>query len=462
MPSSMSENKDSPRFVRSTALVCGILGVVTVIAILAAQLVQALNPYTEATERVSALLQSQPDLEARLDYLLLTRSRLSGSLDPQYANGLKDVAGTAEMQLVDALTPTGIRASDVRTFTGLLNNVAVEVLALNTRLQQEDVAAPLKLQLTQIRQQPGSQDSARLAQVFERSPQVIADINDIRRRIQSITNNIRQISEDSDLQPIVDALSPGGTVSLLKGSDAGIFYNSYMAWKSLPADGESLEIQFAGTVSTLNNIFSAINAARIQDQRWGYSFWEPAARWINAHVILTAGIALLLLLAAAGLSLRFRLIRLPFAVVQKLVRTPASLARITQPLAKVHGGAWENAGQSSNVTSAPRRKVPTTDGEAPTPRLLVLWPNGERETMPLSTEKAFRIGSDPRNPVFIDNREAGYIEIWIRSARAGFFLEVMFCESPVSLNRQPVTTARALQNGDLIQVLDISLLYFEN
>lgn len=119
---------------------------------------------------------------------------------------------------------------------------------------------------------------------------------------------------------------------------------------------------------------------------------------------------------------------------------------------------------STSPVVAPRVSVQrrtTPRGGGSNPRFIVLRSSGEREVKHLSTEKAFRIGTDPRNAVHLESGESGYIEIWVRFARAGFFIEVMYSESPVMLNRQPITGARALHNGDLVQVLDVRLIFFE-
>jgi hypothetical protein len=453
---------DSPRPLRLAALGCAILGGLLVAALIASQVIWALNPYKDAMNQVNRLLQTHPDLETRLDYLDLARSRLSSALDPQFANAVADAKGSAETQLVDVLAPAGINPADIRTFTSLMNNVSVEILALNARLQGENLAAPLKPVFYQIRQQPEIIDSARLNQINQTSPMIIEDINDIRRRLLSISNNLRLIAESSDLQPIIAALTPGGSISLLEGSEAGVYISSYTVWKSIPDISESLEIQFAGTVSILNDIFTTVNAARQEDQRWGYLMWEPAALWFNRNVLATGLSALLLLITAAGLSLRSQLIRLPFLPDEKTARKSGSTARITSPVKYLPGDGMEGLPPAAETIPASQARRRSAAGDTVNPRLLVLRPNGERETMPLSPDKAFRIGSDPRNPLFIDNREAGYIEIWIRNARAGYFIEVMFCESPVTLNRHPITGARSLRNGDLIQILDISLIFFEN
>ena len=450
-------------------LACAIPGLLIVVLIVASQLIWSFNPYREATEQVHYLLQTQPDLEARLDYIDLANKRLKDSLGSDLALTITNTLGpAAEEQLIELLAPQGIRSSDVRTFTGLLNNVAVETLALQSELQQKDQAAPLKPLLYQIRQQPEIIDSVRLNQIYTSSPLVIEDLNDLRRRILSISNNVRLLTESAQLGPIAEFLTGPSASDLPADSPIQVYRNSLAVWQDLPRTGESLEIQFASTVSVLDDIFTAVNAARLQDRRWGYSQVEPAALWINANVAIAAPLAALLLMAAVYLLWRNRPAQLlepgtgGQAVPWQVSRLAASL-HITKPLARVRNAASDRTTVPLNLTSPTpaKRRTASAAGESANPRFLVLWPNGERETLPLSTDKAFRIGSDPRNPVFIDNREAGYIEIWVRGARASFFIEVMFSEQPVLLNREPITGARTLNEGDLIQILDVSLLYFE-
>lgn len=457
-----------PAAATRAALVCGILGIILVAIIIAAQLVWAFNPYQDATNQVNFLLQTQPDLEVRLDYIEMARTRLQAYLDMDVAYAVTDIGSTAEEQLVEVLAAQGIRSTDVRTFTGLLENAAVELTALQTELQQPELAAPLKPLFYQIRQQPQVSDSERLNQIQELSPKVVEDLNDLRRRLQSLSTYLRQITESAHLEQIPAVLSPDAATALPADSDARIYLNAYTAWKGLPNSSESLEIQFAGTVSILEDIFTAVNTARIQDRRWGYSTWEPAAVWINTHLGITFTAAVVLLLTAVLLLLRSRIdwIRVNQGPDQRIRAFMTNLAlslRQARPTTNLPGADTIQGGETAPPILAPptRRRMLNKEGDSINPRLLVLWPNGERENHPLSTDMAFRIGTDPRNPVYIDRRDAGYIEIWVRGARAGFFLEVMFCESAVLLNRLPVSGARALHDGDLIQVLDISLIFSE-
>lgn len=457
-----------PAAATRAALVCGILGIILVAIIIAAQLVWAFNPYQDATDQVNFLLQTQPDLEVRLDYIEMARTRLQVYLDMDAAYAVADIGSTAEEQLVEVLAAQGIRSTDVRTFTSLLENAAVELIALQTELQQPEMAAPLKPLFYQIRQQPQVSDSEHLNQIQELSPKVVEDLNDLRRRLQSISTYLRQITESSHLQRIAEVLTPGVATSLSGDSDAWVYLNAYAAWKGLPKAGESLEIQFAGTVSILEDIFTAVNTARVQDLRWGFSTWEPAAVWVNSHLGITSAAAAALLLAAVVLWLRSRMdwIRAgqsPDQRIRALMTNLALSLRQARLITNSPGAGSIQGGETAPpiLAQPTRRRTLNKEGESINPRLLVLWPNGEREKHPLFTDMAFRIGTDPRNPVFIDNRDAGYIEIWVRGARAGFFLEVMFCESPVMLNRYPVSGARALHDGDLIQVLDVSLIYSE-
>jgi len=451
------------------ALVCGILGILIVVLMIAAQLVWSFNPYREATAQVNYLLQTQPDLETRLDYVNLASDRLQNSLDKDLALTITNTLGpAAEDQMIEYLASQGVRSSDVRTFTSLLNNVAVETLALEAELQQEDPAVPLKPLLYQIRQQPEIIDSVRLNQIYTSSPLVIEDLNDLRRRILSISNNMRLISESAQLSPIADTLTSETASVQPAGSPLAVYAASYSLWQAIPKAGESLEIQFASTVAVLDEIFTAVNAARLQDRRWGYSQLEPAAIWINAHWGIGAAAAILMLLLAAIIGWRYR----PVTDNLHSEQTPAiywQLARLASALRIPLSSTRQRSASADRLTTplnltggaAAKRRTASAAGTNANPRFLVLKPNGERETLPLTTDKAFRIGSDPRNPVFIDNREAGYIEIWVRGARASFFIEVMFSEQPVLLNREPITGARTLNEGDLIQVLDYSLLYFE-
>src|SRR3990172_13386408 len=118
-PADLSPAPNSTTAMRA-ALVCGILGILIIVLIVAAQLMWSFNPYREATRQVNFLLQTQPDLESRLDYLKLANDHLQDSLNSELALTITNELGpAAEEELVETLALKGIRGSDVRTFTGL-------------------------------------------------------------------------------------------------------------------------------------------------------------------------------------------------------------------------------------------------------------------------------------------------------------------------------------------------------
>jgi hypothetical protein len=194
----------------------------------------------------------------------------------------------------------------------------------------------------------------------------------------------------------------------------------------------------------------------------GYSFWEPAALWIDSHLVLMIVFAMVLLMAAM-IAILWRRSALTTASADEHAGTQrtASLFTPTQPR------LFSRPGQSSSTRIPPQtgpvaaaQQGSQRRGKITNPHFDVIR-NNNRETIPISREKIFRIGTDPRNPVYISQQETGYIEIWVKFARAGFFIEVMYSETPITLNRQPFTGARALRNGDLIEILDTRLIFYE-
>lgn len=460
--------KPPPDTALHAAVITGIIGILLVLLIIFSQVILAVNPYKDAARQVNYLLAAAPDLETRLDYSNLTMTRLKDKISPALAYGITtQLKPGAEQDLIEAMEKEGIPAADVSTFIELMETTAGGTLSLHDTLLKKNQAETLKPVLYNIRQEPDAVDTARLNQIYEISPIVIEDLNDLRRRLLSLSNNIRLITDNPQFEPINAALGKKGQGHVSDLGDARAYYYTFTVWKELPETCESLEIQFAGTVTILDDILTAVNAARLKDRRMGYSIWEPTALWVDVNLALISLTALSFLAVAAiayfgraprsvqpepaGDHLDARLGRiLGAAAIPTRPRTPLQDLQ-THP-ASLHEGHTETP---PAVRRSARRSIGAN------PRLLVLRSTGERETRHLSTEKAFRIGTDPRNAVHIENSDNGYIEIWVRFARAGFFIEVMYCESPVLLNRQPITGARALHNGDLIQVQDVGLIYFE-
>lgn len=463
--------KTRPDSALRTAVITGIIGIILILLILFSQVILAINPYQDAAKQVNYLLAAAPDLETRLDYSNLTLTRLKDKISPALAYAITtQLKPSAEEDLVKALAAEGIPAAEVRTFISLMEGVANETLSLQAELLKQNQAESLKPVLYNIRQDPKSADTTHLNQIYELSPIVLEDMNDLRRRLVSLSNNMRLITDSDQLEPIREAFNGKDPIQTAALGDARAYYYSFNAWKALPEACESLEIQFAGTVTILDDIFTAVNAARLKDRRMGYSLWEPTALWVDSQLLLIsfAAVAFLVIAAVSYFG------RGPHPA-QADTAADAAAAQLESRLSRIIGSAVKPQQAQSPVPEKQPAPPPAQNGHTPAalqrravrrsvganPRFLVLRASGERETKHLSTEKAFRIGTDPRNAVHLEAGDSGYIEIWVRFARAGFFIEVMYSESPVFLNRQPFTGARALHNGDLIQVLDTSLIFFE-
>jgi len=468
----ISDSTTTPRISRPdtahrTAIVLGILGLLILVLIIFSQVVLAINPYRQAAEQVTTLLQSAPDLETRLDYASLTPSRLQGMINPMVAESITtDLDPSAEEFLIASLSSSGVRVTEVRTFASMLEDVAQEILALQDVLNETEQAVKLKSVLYRIRQQPDAITTTSLSQVYELTPLMIEDLNAMRRRLLSLSNTMRLITDNAQLEPLTEALGDLATAENTSLGAGQAYINSYNAWKTLPDACDSLEIQFAGTVSILDDIFTAVNAARLQDRRMGYVLWEPTAVWVDSNLTLMV-VAAIGFLAAAVIAYSRR--QIPIAHPESDNKKPEDfLSRIvasglipTRPVPPKKQNPVSPPPKPASEMIPTRPVKRSRPGESVNPRIVVMRADGRRETKPLSIDKAFRIGSDPRNPVHIEDPESGYIEIWVRRARANFFIEVMFSETPVLINRQPFTGARLLHNGDLIQVCSVNLIFFE-
>lgn len=464
--------KTHPDSALRTAVITGIIGTILILLIIFSQVILAINPYQDAAKQVNYLLAAAPDLETRLDYSTLTLTRLKDKISPALAYAVTtQLKPSAEEDLVKALAAEGIPVADVRTFISLMEGVANETLSLQADLLKQNQAEGLKPVLYNIRQDPKSADTTHLNQIYELSPIVLEDMNDLRRRLVSLSNNVRLITDSGQLAPIREAFNGKDPIQTAALGDARAYYYSYNAWKDLPEACESLEIQFAGTVTILDDIFTAVNAARLKDRRMGYSLWEPTALWVDSKLLLISFAAAAFLTVAAVSYFG----RGPRPARSDTAAVDAAAAQLESRLSRIIGSAVKPPQAQPAAPEKQPAPPPAPNGHTPAalqrravrrsvganPRFLVLHAGGERETKHLSTEKAFRIGTDPRNAVHLEAGDSGYIEIWVRFARAGFFIEVMYSESPVFLNRQTFTGARALHNGDLVQVLDTSMIFFE-
>ncbi|WP_322793583.1 hypothetical protein, partial [Bellilinea sp.] len=225
--------------------------------------------------------------------------------------------------------------------------------------------------------------------------------------------------------------------------------------------GQSLEIQLANTTYLLNQVLYEIEPVYRQDQVWGFSLWLKAAAWIrrsqSAIFTLSAGLiaAALLLFFWKPLSINLNPRRLASRLTNGARRTAQGE---TGQLFSAQSN-WLVKGLTRRPAAKPLRM--SRRGSIQRPRLLIPVSGNSRIEKPLPGDGIVRIGNDPAFPVKIPLSGSEYIELWIRKARKGYYLEIMFSDIPVLLNQQPVLSSRALNDGDSIQIHDTTLLFKE-
>lgn len=198
---------------------------------------------------------------------------------------------------------------------------------------------------------------------------------------------------------------------------------------------------------------------------WGFSFWLKTAAWIHRYqtglLALSAGMLAVSLLLLFGkplphnLSLSLLVSRLN--VLSQSGRKPIERGKADQSFAAQSN--WLVKGLARRAPARPLRLA--RRGSIRRPHLLIPVSGESLLEKPLPGDGILRIGNDPSFPVKIPLSGAEYIELWIRKARKGYFLEVMFSDTAVLVNQQPVLSARTLNDGDSIQIHDTVLIFRE-
>jgi hypothetical protein len=452
-------------------IVSGVAAFALVLIIFLSQVIISSNPYDEAQEQVNYLLQSQPDLGSRLDYNAAAQTTLQPLLREDLAFIISDYTlSEVQEEWITLLADSGIPASDIRSFSGLMGGLAQEIQGLDASLQASGNQENLKSLFTLLSNDPQAASSTILKSIHTESPLLVSRINDLRSRMQSIANSVRLINETPALIQVAQALENTSA----NQRTALVYLQALESWSKLPSACVSLEIQFAGTVSTLENITQAIDQARRQDRQFAYSLWEPIALWLSQQrwLIVVGSVALFLLSMMPAL-LRTQTsksvtltTRTRSPITQPVpARTVSTVNRRTKPSQRLFESdtPWlVNGLTPAQPAPAPSRKqAAARQTRHVQPRLMAMWPDGRRELRVLESEKSFRVGSDSRYAIPIQGKGGGYIDIWIRGAQVGHFVEVMFSDVPVLINRKPFDGARMLRHGDMIQILDLVLVYLE-
>ncbi len=432
------------------------------------QLVLLLDPYHRAGEDAVALLETQPALEQKLDSIDTTSAALSEHLALYAARGIDSAYSEVhDQRAMAAFAERGIPDQDVIAFASLMDSLADEILALSRALEQESLAANLAPLLADVRRQPGG-NSAMLNQLYNQIPAASEQLDALRLRLRTVANGAHIIFETPQFQPILAALEEVYAPPDALDEPALLYYAlAAYSWSQLPPLCESLEIQYANEAIALDELHSIADQARQTAQRWGYPRAESLALWLNKRIAaLIIGSFALLLVSAVSLPglkrISLRRLRVELSVRSIVLAFIQRLRSLIPSLGAALGRIKSRMDALVERLTAARRAAPKSARPASAEAFLQIMRTGlPRAVKRLSRESPLRIGSDPGDAVYIPSAPPGAVEVWIRPAKIGYFIEVLFSDPPVLLNDQPIAGARRLAHGDSIQILDTRLLFEE-
>ena len=419
-----------------------------------AELGLSLNPYQPVTDQVRALIASQPDFENRLKRLDDFKASILPPAAVQSAAAIlsRHNQENAALTLPTQTSPAPNAEQDSPSQS--LIATARAILALQKTLETPSSAQHLAVGFGFLQKDDVLLNLQAIEQIYRQTPALLSQLYEIRRSNLALLRQINALSGEI-------WISGTAVFSSTPTEDENHPNPLPGEWRELSRTGQSLEIQLANTTYLLNQVLHEIEPVYRQDQVWGFSLWLKAAAWIrrsqSAILTLSAG------LIAASLLLFFWK-----PLPQKL--NPRRLAsRLTNGARRTAQGKtgqvfsaqsnWLVKGLTRRPAAKPLRM--SRRGSIQRPRLLIPVSGNSRIEKPLPGDGIVRIGNDPAFPVKIPLSGSEYIELWIRKARKGYYLEIMFSDIPVLLNQQPVLSSRALNDGDSIQIHDTTLLFKE-
>lgn len=419
-----------------------------------AELGLSLNPYQPVTHQVRALIASQPDFENRLKALDDFKASILTPAAVQTAAGLLSLHNpeNTTLTLPAQTNPAGDAEQDSPSQQMIAT--ARAILALQKNLQTPSSAQHLAVWFGMLQKEDALLNLQAIEQIYRQTPALLSQLYEIRRSNLVLLRQINALSGEI-------WISGAAAFSSIPSESQHRLNPLPAEWRGLNRTGQSLEIQLANTTYLLNQVLHEIEPVYRQDQVWGFSVWLKAAAWIrrSQSIVLTLSAGLI----AAALVLFFWK-PLPHHLNPR--RLASRLAQEASRSVRREAGAlfsaqsdWLVKGLTHRPSTKPLRI--SRRGSLQRPHLLIPVSGNSHLEKPLPGDGILRIGNDPAFPVKIPLSGAEYIELWIRKARKGYYLEVMFSDIPVLLNHRPVLSARALNDGDSIQIHDTTLLFKE-
>ncbi|MFZ6018138.1 MAG: hypothetical protein ACOYXO_00895, partial [Chloroflexota bacterium] len=419
-----------------------------------AELGLSLNPYQPVTDQVRALIASQPDFENRLKRLDDFKASILPPAAVQSAAAIlsRHNPENAALTLPTQTSPAPNAEQDSPSQP--LIATARAILTLQKALETPSSAQHLAVGLGFLQKDDVLLNLQAIEQIYRQTPALLSQLYEIRRSNLALLRQINALSGEI-------WISGTAVFSSTPTEDENHPNPLPGEWRELSRTGQSLEIQLANTTYLLNQVLHEIEPVYRQDQVWGFSLWLKAAAWIrrsqSAIFTLSAGLiaAALLLFFWKSLSINLNPRRLASRLTNGAKRTAQGE---TGQLFSAQSN-WLVKGLTRRPAAKPLRM--SRRGSIQRPRLLIPVSGNSRIEKPLPGDGIVRIGNDPAFPVKIPLSGSEYIELWIRKARKGYYLEIMFSDIPVLLNQQPVLSSRALNDGDSIQIHDTTLLFKE-
>ncbi|WP_448335448.1 hypothetical protein [Bellilinea sp.] len=419
-----------------------------------AELGLSLNPYQPVTDQVRALIASQPDFENRLKRLDDFKASILPPAAVQSAAAIlsRHNQENAALTLPTQTSPAPNAEQDSPSQS--LIATARAILALQKTLETPSSAQHLAVGFGFLQKDDVLLNLQAIEQIYRQTPALLSQLYEIRRSNLALLRQINALSGEI-------WISGTAVFSSTPTEDENHPNPLPGEWRELSRTGQSLEIQLANTTYLLNQVLHEIEPVYRQDQVWGFSLWLKAAAWIrrsqSAIFTLSAGLiaAALLLFFWKPLSINLNPRRLASRLTNGARRTAQGE---TGQLFSAQSN-WLVKGLTRRPAAKPLRM--SRRGSIQRPRLLIPVSGNSRIEKPLPGDGIVRIGNDPAFPVKIPLSGSEYIELWIRKARKGYYLEIMFSDIPVLLNQQPVLSSRALNDGDSIQIHDTTLLFKE-
>ena len=402
------------------------------------------NPYNIAENQISTTLDSNPYVYENLTNYGNTSQEWEEKLEVAvlFAHVIVPaIEGAKQFNLLILVANTPIKQMLVEN----LDAVARKLIELDSSLENVSKGTAIVSNFNRLQDSTFYLEQEKIVQICQNNADVSMGLTKISTDIQDISNLIRQVTQSEFLHSILDMLKYYRLVNPTE-VDEGL-----AAWQVLPDTIDTIPVQIGNDVSTLNSIQNWCQFAEVSDSMLHRFPLPEATKWVNSRLDIFLAVLIISIAIAIG------------GWVGTSGLDHARWRGLAHPKVTVAGTDTKKDERNRIIPNPQNARVIT---EVPAAQsagfreasLICNWIDGRRETLILPQDGKFTIRCNSTDDL---NASASTIisQIIIRRARTSYFLQITDTRSPIKINGQIIAGAKALTNGDVIIIGDVTAVF---